>query len=254
MTAPRVSRFSGESGYLMVALLVAMTVMAIMMTAAMPAWHTLARREKEAELVFRGEQYARALMLYQRRFANQPAPSVDALVTGRYLRKKYKDPITNDDFQLLGGGATMPGQVSGPAFQQGLQQAQAALKQAAGRAGAASATRGGPVPAAAQGGRGGVALGGGVTGGIVGVTSKSEEKSLRLYNGRDTYNQWIFMPVAQASRAGGVGPGGAGRGSDGRGGPEGVRGRGAQPQGDGGRGRGAQPPGDAGRGARGRGF
>ena len=244
----------------MVALLVAMTVMAIMMTAAMPAWHTLARREKEAELVFRGEQYARALMLYQRRFANQPAPSIDALVTGRYLRKKYKDPITNDDFQLLGGGATMPGQTSGPAFQQGLQQAQAALKQAAGRAGAAPATRGGAVPAAAQSGRGGVSLGGGVTGGIVGVTSKSEEKSLRLYNGRDTYNQWIFMPVAQAARAGGVGPGGvgpggAGRGGDGRGGPEGARGRGAQPPGDGGRGRGPQPPGDGGRGGgRGRGF
>ena len=242
MAAPRVSRFSDESGYLMVALLVAMTVMAIMMTAAMPAWHTLARREKEAELVFRGEQYARALMLYQRRFANQPAPSVDALVTGRYLRKKYKDPITNDDFQLLGGGATMPGQTSGqvPAqrAQSAIQEAQAALKQA-------QALR----QAASQGGRGGVPIGGGVVSGIVGVTSKSEEKSLRLYNGRDTYNQWIFMPVAQAARAGGVGPGGAGRGV-----PDGGRGRGVQPPGDGGRGRGAQPPGDAGRGARGRGF
>jgi type II secretory pathway pseudopilin PulG len=247
----------------MVALLVAMTVMAIMMTAAMPAWHTLARREKEAELVFRGEQYARALMLYQRRFANQPAPSIDALVTGRYLRKKYKDPITNDDFQLLGGGATMPGQ-AGDALG-ALQGARGGA--AAGRGGAAPAARGGAVPATAQAGRGGVSLGGGVTGGIVGVTSKSEEKSLRLYNGRDTYNQWVFMPVAQAARAGGVGPGGAGRGGveggRGRGGPEGAagrggidagRGRGPQPPGDGGRGRGPQPPGDAGRGGRGRGF
>ncbi len=41
----------------MVALLVALSVMAIMMGAALPAWHTLAQREKEAELVFRGEQY-----------------------------------------------------------------------------------------------------------------------------------------------------------------------------------------------------
>ena len=31
------------------------------MTAVMPVWHHTARREKEAELVFRGEQYARAI-------------------------------------------------------------------------------------------------------------------------------------------------------------------------------------------------
>jgi type II secretory pathway pseudopilin PulG len=58
----------------MVALLVAMSIMAILMTAALPAWHTMAQREKEAELVFRGEQIARANRLYQRRFANAPAP------------------------------------------------------------------------------------------------------------------------------------------------------------------------------------
>jgi type II secretory pathway pseudopilin PulG len=36
------------------ALLVAMAVMAIMMSAALPVWQTVARREREAELVFRG--------------------------------------------------------------------------------------------------------------------------------------------------------------------------------------------------------
>src|SRR5574339_18406 len=90
-----------ERGYLMVALLVAMSVMAILMTAALPAWNTLAQREKEAELVFRGEQIARGIGLYQRRFANSPAPSIDFLVEQRFLRKKYKDPITNDDFEVL---------------------------------------------------------------------------------------------------------------------------------------------------------
>ena len=94
----------------MVALLVAMSVMAIMMSAALPAWHTMAQREKEAELVFRGEQYARAIGLWQQKFANQPAPSIDVLVEQRLLRKKYKDPITNDDFQLLGAGGAAPGQ------------------------------------------------------------------------------------------------------------------------------------------------
>jgi hypothetical protein len=41
-----------QRGYAMVALLVMMAVMAVAMTVALPAWSTMARREKEAELVF----------------------------------------------------------------------------------------------------------------------------------------------------------------------------------------------------------
>jgi type II secretory pathway pseudopilin PulG len=227
----------------MVALLVALSVMGIMMGAALPAWHTLAQREKEAELVFRGEQYARAIGLYQRRFANAPAPSIDFLVEQRFLRKKYKDPITNDEFQLLTpGGGGQPGQTGG---------AQGTPQQAAGRAGGG---RGAPAPSG---------LGSGQVSGIVGVTSKSPEKSLRLYNGRDTYNQWVFIPVARgrvgdAGGRAGAGPAGgpaAGVRGDGRGGD---RGRGAGPAGgrgfdgrgrDGSDGRGRGPQGD-GRGGR----
>lgn len=218
--AQQVRRWSDERGYLMVALLVAMSVMAIMMTAALPAWHTIAQREKEAELVFRGEQIARAIGLYQRRFANAPAPSIDALVEQRFLRKKYKDPITNDDFQVLTAGSNLPGQA-----QQTQTGARGALQSSLQTASAA---------ATAQRGQGGSAFGiGTATAGIVGVTSKSPLKSLRLYNGRDTYNQWVFMPVAQAARAGGDGGRAGGRGADGRGGRGGGDGRG---------GRGAPPP------------
>ena len=212
-TPVRTTRLSDDQGYLMVALLVAMSVMAIMMGAALPAWHTMAQREKEAELVFRGEQIARAIGLYQRRVANAPVPSIDFLVEQRYLREKYKDPITNDDFEplTLGAGGA-PG-----AVQSDLQRAQSALQQAQGRAGGAAQ------------GRGSAAVGG-----IVGVTSKSSLKSLRLYNGRDTYNQWIFMPVARG-RAGGDSGGRGGRGADGRGG-DGRGGRGADGRGGDGRG------------------
>ena len=244
--AAHAQRISDEQGYLMVALLVAMSIMAIMMGAALPAWHTLAQREKEAELVFRGEQYARAIGLYQRRVANAAAPSIDFLVEQRYLRKKYKDPITNDDFQVLSSGAASlsPGQV------------QSALQQSAGRAGAAAG-------AAGRGSTLGPATGqSGVVGGIVGVTSKSPLKSLRLYNGRDTYNQWVFVPVAQGRAGGG---GAAGRGADGRG-AGGAGGRGGDGRGGRGgdgrggrsgleelfqRGGGAGPAGGGGRGAEG---
>ena len=61
----------------------------------------MATREKEEELIFRGKQYARAIGLFQRKFANTAPPTIDVLVEQRFLRKKYKDPITNDDFQPI---------------------------------------------------------------------------------------------------------------------------------------------------------
>src|SRR5688572_11619812 len=91
----------GNRGYAMAALLVAMSVMAVLLGALLPLWTTVAKREKEAELIFRGNQYARAIGLFQRKFANTPPPTIDVLVEQRFLRKKYKDPITNDDFQPL---------------------------------------------------------------------------------------------------------------------------------------------------------
>src|ERR1700687_1774289 len=87
-----------EQGYAMAALLVAMGVMAGMMTVAMPVWRQQSQREKEEELVFRGLQYARAIGLDEQKYANAPHPSVDVLVQQHFLRKKYKAPITNDDF------------------------------------------------------------------------------------------------------------------------------------------------------------
>src|SRR6188508_2311424 len=92
---------SRQRGYAMAALLVAMSVMAVLMSALMPVWSQMARREKEEELVFRGKQYARAIGLFQRKYANTAPPTIDLLVEQRFLRKKYKDPITNDDFQPI---------------------------------------------------------------------------------------------------------------------------------------------------------
>src|ERR1700730_16465150 len=102
-----------EGGYAMAALLVAMSIMAVMMTVAMPVWKQIATREKEEELVFRGEQYARAIGLFQRKFANSAPPNLDVLVEQRFLRKKYKDPITNDDFALVLQAPSAPGSMPG---------------------------------------------------------------------------------------------------------------------------------------------
>ena len=68
-------------------------------------------------------------------------------------------------------------------------------------------------------------------GGIIGVVSKSKDTSIRLYNGRSHYNEWIFQAVQRTQTPGGA----TGAGTPGGGGGPG------QPT-PGGRGRG-QPPG-----------
>ena len=88
----------------MAALLVAMSVMAIVLSAAMPVWSQMIRRDKEEELIFRGTQYARAINQYQRKFANASPASLDVLIEQRMLRKKFRDPLSpnkDGEFQML---------------------------------------------------------------------------------------------------------------------------------------------------------
>ena len=227
-------------GYAMVMLLVAMGVMAVVWTTALPAWSQLAKREKEEELIFRGNQYARAIGLFQRKYANQSPPSLDVLIEQKFLRKKYKDPmVPNGEFQLLyqtvqqpgstGRGAESPGRSSQSQSSPGRSSQPVQPIQ--------------PQPSTA------VAIPGQVRGApIIGVTSKSKEESLRVYNGATHYNEWQFIYLAttrQPGAPGGVeGPGGVG--------PPGGRGRGSRGEpfdlgGRGGRGRGALEQGPDGR-------
>jgi type II secretory pathway pseudopilin PulG len=243
--------FTSERGYAMAALLVAISVMAIAISTALPVFQTVVRREKEAELVFRGEQYARAIGMFQRRYGNALPPDIDTLVRDRFLRKKYKDPITGGDFLILGPGSpelaqalNTPPQVAGragrgaqPTGRGGL----GGLSQPAARGGSRSGTT------QPQFGRGAVTQPGAATGqaagGVLAVASKSTQTSMRLYNGKDKYNEWVFMAL-QTSTAAGAPPGVGGQTPGVRGAAPGVRGaapggrRGAPAPARGGRGRG----------------
>jgi type II secretory pathway pseudopilin PulG len=190
-----------ERGYAMAALLVSLAVMSVMMSMALPVWSQAARRGREAELVFRGEQYARAVELYQRQFAGAFPPDFETLVEQRFLRRLYKDPMTED-------GVFQP-----------IYQVQAAAAQGA------PATAARPGETTGGGGPAGVTTsvglrgsfgelvqgpGGGAQGGVVGVVSKSTDASIMLYNGRSKYNEWAFIHMPSAIQPGAAPGGGVG--------------------------------------------
>ena len=99
----------GQRGYAMAALLVALGVMAVLMTAAMPVWRHESQREKEIETIFRGQQIARAIAMYREKNGGNFPSSLDLLVQQRFLRKKYKDPFSEDgEWQPIGGLGGQP--------------------------------------------------------------------------------------------------------------------------------------------------
>jgi type II secretory pathway pseudopilin PulG len=201
------------AGYAMAALLVAIAVMAVGMTVVLTGWRHTVQREKEAELVFRGEQYVRALQLYQRKFAAAVPPSIDLLVSQKFLRKKYKDPMVEDgEFEVLYQGSQVrlnSGQVIGVG-PQGQGAGQGVSLTFDSQSGAITQ---GTMPAGAAGGP---------RGGMIGVRSKSTDASIRIYNGATHYNEWQFVFLRAATGRGQGRPGmgiGTGQGPGVRGGP-----------------------------------
>ena len=217
-----------EPGYAMAGLLVAIGIMSILMAVAMPAWRTLAKREKEAELLFRGQQYTRAIDLYQRRFPGAYPTDLEMLVEERFLRRLYPDPMTGEPFRILtqgsavaaaGEAAAEADETGGGPRTSGPRRAAANLSSAA-RSGVVAGRAGRVSPGPFSGTLGGEDD---EMGGIVGVVSRSTEESLRDYNGATRYDQWLFVHQGQAVAPGAAGapasfPAGIGSGPGGPGG------------------------------------
>jgi type II secretory pathway pseudopilin PulG len=113
-------RIQTSDGYAFVVLMVAMTVMLIALAAALPSVYHESQREKEEELIFRGNEYARAIYLFQRQFQRYPK-SVDELIRTnniRFLRHAYKDPMSSDGkwrfIHVIGNGTLVDSLTMGP--------------------------------------------------------------------------------------------------------------------------------------------
>lgn len=100
-------------------LMATIVIIGILLTAAGKQWKMIAKREKEIELLFRGNAIRNAIERYYmtssagaKRF---PKSLNDLIVDNRginpkrYLRKLYKDPIINDEWELIKDGRGIRG-------------------------------------------------------------------------------------------------------------------------------------------------
>jgi len=197
---------SRQSGYALIVILLLAALVLIGLSAAVPRLLTQGQREKEEELIFRGEQYKRAIGRYYKTFGRYPMKIEDLLETNQraYLRREFRDPMTRSGKwrlirvgplgELIGSvherkplgqpsGTTSPTQGQQPPGG-GSGSTSPPPSRSAGptsRAGSGSSSDSSSYP-------------------IAGVASTSTARSIRLYESYDTYNQWEFIydPVAEA--------------------------------------------------------
>jgi hypothetical protein len=91
---------SGESGYAFLMVMGMVLIMAVLSQALLQNMLTEGRRAREDEMIWRGNQYVRAIRLYFRKTGHYPQ-TVDDLKTGmpelHFLRyAAYKDPMAKD--------------------------------------------------------------------------------------------------------------------------------------------------------------
>ena len=220
-----------DAGFSLAALIFFAAAASIVAAAAVPAYQMQAKREREKELMFRGQEYTRAIQKYQRKFGLYPS-SVDQLVQTnglRFLRKPYKDPITGKDFRLirLNPDGSLAGsklfvqnvnnrrlfgntQTFGQPPQQGGSQQGTPSPQVGQQQPASGASLQSQQPSSQSSGQNQIQTAplpgfspignAGTTpisaGGVVGVASDSDEASVMVYNQRKKYSEWEFIAIS----------------------------------------------------------
>jgi type II secretory pathway pseudopilin PulG len=199
-----------QRGYALLSIIVLGAILIVTAAAALPNIFTQGTREQEAEMIWRGKQYARAVKLFYRKNGRFPA-SLDELIKKqgnlRYLRKEYKDPFNREDGkwrliyvlpngQLVGSLTRVnillqvPGQPQRPGAQG---PPPAGVAPQAGTATGQPAGGSERPPTQSTGTTFGGSTGQLVGGSIIGVGGKVPQQSIRIYNGAQTYREWEFI-------------------------------------------------------------
>jgi type II secretory pathway pseudopilin PulG len=206
-----------QQGYVLLSLLLCVALMTIAAAGIAASIGAQIQRDREDELIHRATQYRRAIRLYTKKTGRFPMKLEDLENTNgiRYLRRRYKDPITGKDFRVL-HMTELPAAMGTSANAWSLRPAadgdgsgdnQESSDSSAPAPGSAQ-TPGTPTavqptsgfstssnPGALSGSAGSSSTGSSTFGGgvIIGVASTSPKKTIREFNQKKRYNQWFFF-------------------------------------------------------------
>jgi hypothetical protein len=245
----------GEAGHLMVGLLAAIAIMMIFSTVVYQEWSELMRREWEEEMIFRAKELSRGIQRYRVDHGGMGPTSLDKLMEpgpkGQYyLRRLYNDPLVKDGkwgllYQGPGGAIIDPSAVV-----EGMHALTPVSQFKPSVSGNTPAAEPGEIPNLTPV-TGGMGSGEGEETGlpIAGVKSLATDQPFRIYNGFESYSEWLFtyldlegggqkapgqLPGAPGGpQPGGLNPPGAGGSSPGLGGSFGKGQGGAKGKGKG---------------------
>ncbi len=105
---PPRSAHGREGGFVLITVLFLAAAIAISLAVTLPRAAMQAQRLREERLIYRGEQYKRAIALYFRAHKKYPEEIDDLEETNgvRFLRRPYKDPLNeNDEWRFIHMGA-----------------------------------------------------------------------------------------------------------------------------------------------------
>ena len=201
---------SSQGGFTLVGLLVAVAIVNIALAVTVTSWIAVDRRAAEAELIWRGRQYVRALECYQQQSGGALPTDLNELLETGCIRRLYGDPISRDaEWRVLRVGDLL----SGVTEDSGLSSTADVSETGARTGGATGTTLSGALQASGSSGSrpGADGLGqrfqqlrgqrqqrfgaraGGSSDGIVGVVSRSERPGLRRYQQQERYSDWRFV-------------------------------------------------------------
>lgn len=222
-SANRHVRRRSEAGYTLLLAVFMVATMLILATTVTTNILTDGKRQKEEEMIWRGNQYARAIGLYVRKFNGKFPNKIEDLTNQtngvRFLRQAYKDPMNKEDgswrFIYVGPNGVLIGSNTQTTLMQGAVGGGMGAPGGGPLSGLAGQLTGGgqntqcsgaPGVAVAPGcdsSTGGAAgstssqpqpLGGSMVGGnIIGVGSKVDKDSLKVYLGQSNYKNWEFI-------------------------------------------------------------
>jgi type II secretory pathway pseudopilin PulG len=195
----------GQSGFTLAGVIVIMTIMMIVVAYTVPRmWSTVMKRERERQTIYVMQQYAKAIMEFQKKnqtYPTSPQQLKDARMPRmiRGVKGEYIDPLTGEvDWLVIpqAAGASLPGHNLSPGVN--------------GTGGVSPPPPSPPLPPTdssgtpgpngttnpnAQPGLPGVPIKDYAGGPFIGVRPPTHGKSLMTLFGADTYETWVYTTL-----------------------------------------------------------